>query len=93
MLSNITSLTASANWTMYPNGTGKQGTFDIDGLDAILAKADVTLDFCLDPDAKQSTDTVSPKYEVMVWFATLNATEPIGYPNGSTGNIVLEGQN
>ena len=78
---------------MYPSGTGNENTFDIDGLDAIAAKADVTLDFCLDPDLKQSTNTVSPKYEVMVWFATLNATEPIGYPNGSSGSIVLEGQN
>ena len=93
MLANITALTANANWTMYPSGTGDQSTFDIDGLNAIAAKADVTLDFCLDPDAKKSTDTVSPAYEVMGWFATLNATEPIGYPNGSSGSIVLEGRN
>ena len=93
MLSNITALTASANWTMYPSGTGDQSTFDVAGLKAISAKADVTLDFCLDPDAKKSTDTVSPAYEVMVWFATLAAIEPIGYPNGSSGSIVLEGQN
>ena len=93
MLQNITSLTASANWSMYPSANGDKGTFDINGLKAIQTKADVTLDFCLDPDARKSTDTVSPAYEVMVWFSTLAAIEPIGYPNGSSGNIVLEGKN
>ena len=78
---------------MYPSGTGNESTFDIDGLNAIAAKADVTLDFCLDPDKKKSTNTISPAYEVMIWFATLNATEPIGYPNGSTGSIVLHDKN
>lgn len=93
MLSNLTAVTLSANWTMYPSGTGNQNTFDIAGLDAIGAKADVILDFFLDPDIKQSTNVTNPKYEVMVWFATLNATEPIGYTNGSAGSTILDGKN
>ncbi|KAF6227973.1 hypothetical protein HO133_007701 [Letharia lupina] len=63
---------------MYPSGTGNPDTFDIDGLDAIGAKADVTLDFFLDPDKNQSTNVTNPAFEVMIWFAALDETEPIG---------------
>lgn len=93
MLANITSLTVSADWTMYPGGSGNPNTFDIDGLNTIGAKADVTLDFFLDPDFKQSTNVSNPKFEVMVWFAALDATEPIGYADGSAGSIILDGKN
>lgn len=93
MLSGITAFTFSANWTMYPSGTGNPIVFDIDGLDAIGAKTDVNLDFFLDPDIKQSTNVSDPKFEVMIWFAALDETYPIGYTNGSTGSTILDGQN
>ena len=98
MLSNITKLTVSANWTMYPSGTGTPGTgipnvFDIEGLTSIGAKADVTLDFFLDPDIRQSTNVTNPKFEVMIWFAALDSTEPIGYGAGPAGSYVLDGKN
>lgn len=93
MLSDIGALNVSANWTMYPSGTGNPTAYDIDGLNAIGAKADVTLDFFLDPDMKKSTNVTGIKYEVMIWFAALDATEPIGYANGSLGSTVLDGLN
>ncbi len=97
MLSNMTALKVSANWTMYPSGTGTPGTgipnhFDIDGLNAIGAKADVTLDFFLDPDFTQSTNVSNSKFEVMVWFANLGPTEPIGYADGAIGSKMLDGK-
>lgn len=78
---------------MYPSGFGDSDIFDIDGLDDIGAKADVTLDFFLDPDINQSTNVVNPKFEVMIWFANVDATEPIGYASGSAGSIILDGKN
>lgn len=93
MLSKITVLTVSANWAMYPSGPEDPNIFDIDGLSAIGAKADVTLDFFLDPDITQSTNVTNPKFEVMIWFAALNATEPIGYASGSAGSTLLDGKN
>lgn len=93
MLSSITALNVSATWTMYPSGPVIIDTFDIDGLSDIGAKADVTLDFFLDPNMKESTSVTNPKFEVMIWFASLDATEPIGYANGSVGSTVMDGQN
>lgn len=93
MLSNITELTVSADWSMYPTGTGNPNIFDTNGLDAIGAKADVTLDFFLDPDFQQATNVTNPKFEVMIWFAALDATEPIGYADGSAGSAVVDGKN
>lgn len=93
MLSNLTALTVSANWTMYPSYTGDPKIFDIEGLSDIGAKADVTLDFFLDPDMKQSTNVTNPAFEVMIWFATLDGTEPIGYAHGAAGSAILEGKN
>ena len=83
---------------MYPSGTGTPGTgavnvFDIEGLTSIGAKADVTLDFFLDPDATQSTNVTNPMFEVMIWFAALDSTEPIGYGAGPAGSYILEGKN
>ena len=93
MLSNIGALNVSANWTMYPSATGNPTAFDIDGLNAIGAKSDVTLDFFLDPDERQSLNVTDPKYEVMIWFAALGDTEPLGYANGSIGATLLYGMN
>ena len=93
ILSNITGLTISAEWTMYPSDTGNKGIFDVEGLNSIGAKADVTLDFFLDPDMKQSKNVTNPKYEVMIWFSSLNGTNPIGIDNGITGSTTLDGQN
>ncbi|CAD6591528.1 MAG: hypothetical protein ASARMPREDX12_005204 [Alectoria sarmentosa] len=92
MLQNITALEVSANWSMYPTANGNPKIFDVEGLTAIGAKADVTLDFFLDPDFKQSTNVTNPKFEVMIWFAAIDATEPIGYANGSIGSAVLDGK-
>ena len=78
---------------MYPSATGNPTAFDLDGLNAIGAKADVTLDFFLDPDMKQSTNVTNPAYEVMIWFAALGDTTPIGYENGSIGGADVDGMN
>lgn len=93
MLSNITALTVSANWAMYPSGTGKKTTLDTDGLNTIGAKADVILDFFLDTDINQSVNVTNPKFEVMIWFAAIDATEPLGFAVGAIGSIILDGKN
>ena len=78
---------------MYPSEGGNKDTLDIDGLNAIGAKADVTLDFFLDPDIAQFTDTTHPKYEIMVWFFALGGASPLGFGKGIAGSSVLNGQN
>ena len=93
MLSNITALEVSATWAMYPSGTGKSNILDVDGLNTIGVKADVTLDFFLDPNFDQSTNVTNPKYEVMVWLASLGSTAPLGFADGSIGSTMLGGKN
>ena len=78
---------------MYPSEGGNKDILDIDGLNAIGAKADVTLDFFLDPDIAQSTNTTRPKYEIMVWFSAQGGANPIGFAKGIAGSTVLNGQN
>lgn len=93
VVSEITALKISAEWTMYPSEGGNKSIFDIDGLNSIGAKAAVNLDFFLDPDIKQSMNVTRPKYEIMVWFAALDATNPIGYVKGIAGSTILNGRN
>lgn len=80
---------------MFPTETGKSSTkqFYLDELNSIGAKADVALDFFLDPDFNMSASTTDPKFEIMIWFSAIGATIPIGYVNGSIGNTILDGKN
>lgn len=82
-LSDMSDLTLDVEWS-YDPGNAHKDTTDNAALEAAGVNANVCIDSFLASNQKDANSTTESDYEVMVWLGRFgNATDPLGYANGS----------
>jgi hypothetical protein len=93
LLSNLTSLSLSAMWSMYAGEYSSYARgFDATGLSNVMAIANVAVDMFLDPDPANAKSTTLTRFEVMVWYGEIGGITPIGFARGPIASHVLNSQ-
>ncbi|KAF2085971.1 glycoside hydrolase family 12 protein, partial [Saccharata proteae CBS 121410] len=88
-ISNLSSLTLNASWSIYP---GDSFTAETDGanLATIDTVADVALDMFLDDDGDQAGNASIASTEIMIWQAAYGNLQPLGWDTVSDDPPVVE---
>jgi xyloglucan-specific endo-beta-1,4-glucanase len=80
-MSNLSSIDVKVSWSMKPEMSTSDSTFDTDGLAAVNAKTNVAFDVFFDTKLEKAVNTTAPSYEVMVWIGMFGSILPIGAKN------------